>query len=576
MKKFIYFIIIALGILGGCSEDYLIENPPHILTAETIYTNLDGFEAGVNGLYALVRKEREGYKGESSLVATLMLTGTDNVFSNSKSALAEPSYNWQLNNPNAKGYSEVFLWLYQTINAANTIINRAENPDVDWKGDDNKNRIIAEARGLRAWAYRHLTYLWGDVPLSLNESTGSNIITDFVRTPINEVRKQMIADWLFAASYLETEPTESGRMTKGVPMTYLAETYLAIGNPDSALYWADLCISEPAYQLIFYRYGVNSSSPGVAFMDMFLPGNSNRKEGNFESLWTLQWQLDVSGGGANLMRRELGGKYDRWSYDSDQGGKTRFAITEEKGGKGLGYILPTSWALQLYNSSSSGIQQDQRGSDFALRRYFVLTEEDGISPLLNTYYDRPWAVGDTVWGGLRKGFSAGVPYTSGGYDFDSLVDGRNKNDWPYSLKWIQADPGLASAKPQHNDQVYMRLGETYLLKAEALFRLGDADGATEAINELRARAQAVQISEEEITLDFILDERSRELLMEEHRRYTLLRFGGMTFYERTKLYNYDKGLCDNFTMRDSLLAVPQSVIDANLTVVMPQNPGFNE
>jgi hypothetical protein len=569
-----YTIILIILLLSACSEDILFESPPHIQTAETIYSNLEGFEAGVNGLYALVRQEREGLTEASTLVATLMMTGTDVIFSNSKSAMAEPSYNWDLNNPNANGYAEIFLWLYQTVNAANTIINRAENPDINWKGDENKNRILSEARAIRAWAYRHLTYLWGDVPLNLEESSGSNIKTDFERTPIYNVRRQMISDWVFAASHLDSEPYLQGRMTRGVPMTYLAETYLALGMPDSALYWAELCDADPAYALIVNRYGVNSQKPGVPFMDMFIPGNSNRSEGNTESLWTLQWELNVLGGGNNLMRRELGGKYERWSYDADQGGRSRLANTEERGGKGLGYILPTSYALRLYLSSSEEGKQDHRASDVALRRYFILDERDVVSTTLNVYLGRTWQVGDTIWCAPLGDRSAGDPTTAGGYNFLMLADGRNKNDWPYSLKWAQADPGLPEAKPQHNDQVYMRLAETILLKAEALHRLGRNDEAATEINRLRDRANAKRVTADEITLDFILDERSRELLMEEHRRYTLLRFGGMVFYKRTNDYNYFYGLCENLTPRDSLLAIPQTVIDANLTVPMKQNPGF--
>ncbi|MFC2080930.1 RagB/SusD family nutrient uptake outer membrane protein, partial [Bacteroidota bacterium] len=291
-------------------------------------------------------------------------------------------------------------------------------------------------------------------------------------------------------------------------------------------------------------------------------------------LWTLQWELNVLGGGSNLMRREIGGKYERWSYDSDEGGRSRLANTEVRGGKGLGYLLPTSFALKLYISSSEGDKQDQRASEHALRRYFILSEGDVISDKLNVYLGRPWQVGDTIWCSPLGGGPAGDPITSGGYNFYMLSDGRNKNDWPYSLKWTQADAGLPIAKPQHNDQIYMRLAETILLKAEALHLLQRNDEAAVEINRLRDRAHAKNVLADEITLDFILDERSRELLMEEHRRYTLLRQGGMVFYNRTDQNNYFYGLCENLTPRDSLLAIPQVVIDANLTVPMKQNPGF--
>jgi hypothetical protein len=73
-----------------------------------------------------------------------------------------------------------------------------------------------------------------------------------------------------------------------------------------------------------------------------------------------------------------------------------------------------------------------------------------------------------------------------------------------------------------------------------------------------------------VTLAFILDERSRELVTEEHRRYTLLRTG--TWFDRTKQYNLYAGT--KIALRDTILPIPQSVIDANLTKPMEQNPGY--
>jgi starch-binding outer membrane protein, SusD/RagB family len=74
-----------------------------------------------------------------------------------------------------------------------------------------------------------------------------------------------------------------------------------------------------------------------------------------------------------------------------------------------------------------------------------------------------------------------------------------------------------------------------------------------------------------VDIDFILDERSRELFLEEHRRWTLLRTG--KWLERVRAYNNNGGA--HITERDLLFPIPQSVIDANLTKEMPQNPGWN-
>jgi hypothetical protein len=74
-----------------------------------------------------------------------------------------------------------------------------------------------------------------------------------------------------------------------------------------------------------------------------------------------------------------------------------------------------------------------------------------------------------------------------------------------------------------------------------------------------------------MSLDFILDERSRELFLEEDRRITLLRTS--KWLERTRLHNNNGGA--NIAERDTLYPIPQPVIDANLTKKMPQNPGYN-
>jgi len=144
---------------------------------------------------------------------------------------------------------------------------------------------------------------------------------------------------------------------------------------------------------------------------------------------------------------------------------------------------------------------------------------------------------------------------------------------PMSIRkwdWAPADPADVQNSSNFNDEIYLRLAETYLLLAEAQFRLGDLTGAATTLNVIRARANATPITAAQVTLDFILDERSRELVSEEHRRYTLLRTG--TWFTRTKLYNLYAGT--KITLRDTILPIPQSVIDANLTKPMAQNPGY--
>ena len=99
---------------------------------------------------------------------------------------------------------------------------------------------------------------------------------------------------------------------------------------------------------------------------------------------------------------------------------------------------------------------------------------------------------------------------------------------------------------------------------------GKLDEAAEHLNVVRRRANASEISAADVTLDFILDERARELLSEENRRHTLIRTG--TWLERTRLYNPVAG--PNIAEHNRLYPIPQVVIDANLDAEMPQNPGY--
>jgi hypothetical protein len=196
-------LLLVLGLGGGCSKDILDENPPHILSGDNLYRDLTGFETGLNGAYALVRRERSGLANNrtNNLLITIALSGTDVMYGNYAAGDHEIFDFWgQLNNPQQPFLREVWTWLYQTVNAVNVIIERAEKPGVNLTEAD-KNRVLAEARTIRAWAYRHLTYLWGDVPLNLVESTGLTVKTDWTRTPVAGIREQMEKDLLFAEQH---------------------------------------------------------------------------------------------------------------------------------------------------------------------------------------------------------------------------------------------------------------------------------------------------------------------------------------------------------------------------------------
>jgi hypothetical protein len=521
--------VAGLG-LAACDESILGEDPPHVIVADNLYDNLAGFEAGLNALYAQVRLERVGTAGSGAnhLRSAITNVGVDNAYANYVSPTERIWNQWEiLNHAQEPFYLSIWSWLYETINATNTIVERAENPEIDWT-DEEKNEVLAEARLFRAWSYRHLTYLWGDVPLNLTESTGASIRTDWERTPVADVRAQMEADLLFAEQHLPETPASAGHLTRAVAQHYLAELYLTLGRAADAEEKAAAVVNSGNYELITERYGVRAGEPGVPFMDQFADGSVNRSEGNTEVLWALQYELDMPGGGESIMRRYWVNRY------YTLGG---VAVSEEYGGRAIGRLAATAWAINLYEP------EDDRGSHHAIRRFYIYNTKSGLP--------EGKEIGDTLFLSFEK-------------------EKTNNKNWPSTRKWDWTSPDNVNIPRQYNDQPYIRLAETYLLLAEARFEQGDLAGAADAINSLRRRANASEITPAQVTLDFILDERSRELLTEEHRRYTLLRTG--TWLERTRAHNPLAGAV--ITERDALFPIPQAVIDANLDAVMPQNPGY--
>lgn len=531
-----------MACVSSCKKSVLDEHPPQILTADNLLVDYNGYQNGLNGLYSQVRRCRGGLvtsDPSNDMMFEVNVIGVDNSYANYPGTPGTIYNNWgALNNAGYAGYSEIWAYLYQTINAANTIIGRAPANAV--MTADQKNQVLAEARSIRAWCYRHLTNLWGDVPLVLTESNGENIKTDFVRTKVADVRAAMEADWLFAEQYLPVTNTNDGKIIKGTVQHFLAELYLTEGQFDKAKTYATKVTTNPSYALITNRYGVNAKNPGTAFTDMFLDGNSDRSQGNTEALWVLQNEINVVGGeGNNIMRRYWVNRYYSLTVKGTDGKATSpFLVSADFGGRGIGRIGPTKFALSLYDAG------DDRGSDFAWRYSYTINNPSGIP----------------------KGYTLGqvVPV-----DRTSTEKLSNPN-WPSTRKWDYTNPLDLNVTPSYNDQILIRAGETYLILAEADLGLGDLQGAADALTTLRARSHASKVLPSQVTLDFILDERSRELFSEEDRRYTLLRTN--TWLTRTKLHNNISGKL--IAPKDALLPIPQSVIDANLTKVLPQNPGY--
>ncbi len=138
----------------------------------------------------------------------------------------------------------------------------------------------------------------------------------------------------------------------------------------------------------------------------------------------------------------------------------------------------------------------------------------------------------------------------------------------------------ASSQGGFFDLIIIRLAEMYLIAAEAEHMLGNNSAAADHINVLRTRAAVkepvdytaeMQASPGEIDIDFILDERARELCGEHLRWFDLRRTGKLG--ERISQYNPDITL---FKPHHVLRPISQTELDAVLNDDFQQNPGYED
>ncbi|MCD7937076.1 MAG: RagB/SusD family nutrient uptake outer membrane protein [Tannerellaceae bacterium] len=551
MKKIIYsFLLFALLFsVSGCSDSFLDEEARDKNYADNLFTDLNGFLSAKYALLHTVRHERRE-PIQSAELGVLWKIGTDVAWANTELSwtrglnqytTADLNSTMQFLNgdvTNTSGRPGIFLLMYRGINSANMIINRAEEPGIDWSGRNDeeneaiKNEIIAHARFIRGWCYRHLVMTFGPVPLSVEEITGANYRDDWDREPVEKIQAVMEEDWLFAEKWLPDYSQDVTVLTNALAQHYLAELYLWQGKYSEAESMARKVYNNSNYKLITQRYGVERNQEGCPFMDQFKDGNILPSEGNTEALWVIPNTPvdDTQGRYNNSMRRTWVSAYNNLGV----------SYSPEYGGRGIGRAGITAWVFSIYED------QDDRFSEHAIRKQYI--KDNGEVVICDMTADK-MTTNNNQWASTRKW------------------------DWtfPESSRWGESY--------QYNNQTYLRVADTYLLLAEALHMQGknsETDGAAFFINLIRTRSNATPVSAADVTLDYILDERARELVTEENRRETLVRTGKLV--ERTRKYNPVAAGTRNGVpgIQDYhvLLPIPQVVIDANVGKVMEQNKGY--
>lgn len=511
-KNIIAFIVLFFSIILSCNEEDLNKVNPNGVTFDTYFNNADELVSGVNGIYALVQSNslvsREWFFTHD-LRSDEMASGGGQLETPRNQLLIG------VHDPGNSLVNSIWRGWYRTIHRANVIINKA--PSVANINEDLRNRLIGEARFLRAWAYYEIATFFGAAP----------IYTDFVQTvegskgrsPQSEVYAVSIDDLKFAQTVLPANYNDrnQGRATRGAAQTLLARVYLQLGDYNSAKTELEKVVSSGTYSLV----------------DNYLDLTNEEGEFNAESIFEVVFA--PSGGAYN------------WGSDSDgQSVQEESVRTQEYSAIGWRNLIPSNKILNSYERTSKGDAKDDP-------RYAL------------SY----WQEGDIFNNGNSIMTSDRIQGNT------SIVDGvEQKVSWRKYSVLYKVDAGYATSGI---NQRIMRYADVLLMLAECENELGNSGRAIQLVNQVRARPSVnmppiptanIPAGTQAEVRKAIQRERMIELAGEQVRNFDILRWRKHRKLDQEPIAYFT-------TNKHELLPIPQSEIDNNPKMSQAdQNPGY--
>mgnify|MGYP001037731502 CR=1 FL=1 len=559
----VVFVFIILFTLNACNENEILEESPlDFFSASNAFVTKDDFNAALLQSYNVIRDNL--YETDNQNSYRVLSWGITDLSYPHKNWGPFPNLDAQLL-PTSTPVERLWLPMYEVIFNANVILNRVESEFAELS-ENEKAIVIGEAAFQRGWALKMLANTYGKVPILTEEVTEPK--RDYTQSSRQEVYQQSATDLELAVSNLPDidQIIDVTRVSKQVAQHYLAEVYISLGQAQEAVNVTTNIIESGALSLMNERFGTRVNEPGDVYWDLHRLGNSSRTSGNMESMWVIPFDYQTretgGGNGGPGVRCQIP-RY--WQLKLPNADGSQSAITphpnERYYGRGGGFTRPSPYFLQTI-WTRSGWDEDIRNSEYNIQRDFKVD-----NPASD--YDGMWLIKDNLpvpqstFNDTLRNFWPAVAKTStpGNFPEDVLISDQTV---PGSIN--HSGPSKRTWKHHYA----LRFAETYLLRAEAYLALGQLEDAAEDINTVRRRAKAPEVEPSMVDIDYILDERMRELHFETHYLATLMRLGLLV--ERAKKNFPYVG--DALSEKHNLWPIPFSEIEKNSGAVLEQNPGY--
>lgn len=555
----ILLLTMSVGLVITSCDNILSEELIDAAPGEYLST-ADGFQEGVNACYSHLRR----IYGAEQPAAFMQTYGTDlweYGFGGNFGALG--AYDLNLN-PRQNDITNVWNWVYEAINTCNAVITRGADVEIN---ESLKNTRLAEARFVRALNYFFLVRQYGGVHLTLEETVG--LETEATRASVAEMYDAIIGDLTFALNTLPVTNTDLGRATKPAAEHMLAIVHLTRASHPEAGQAGDYAAAANYATSVIENYDFALEPSWEVLFDI------NNQENN-EVVWSIK-------NSSNPQTRGFrGNRMNNWflpRYETAPGVTRTIEL-----GRAWSRFRPTQYMFfELYDREIDG------RAEAMFQRTFVVNDP-GPAKTVNgkdvnfeegkiaMYFPlTPWTQ-EEIAAVDYSVFNPGHPDEGTAGPWDVRWTGRL-----YPRETLKhPDPTRPDPFDSYSQRDWnvARLAETHLIAAEAIMMSGgNLAVAAEHVNKVRRRAVApgvdpsmMEITAADLSIDFILEERGRELNAEMHRWADLVRTGKLV--ERVTRYSPQQNRSTNIRDFHVLRPIPQDQIDRTSTS-FPQNPGYN-
>lgn len=522
MKTKIAAGVLALLVLAAPACTDLTEVPQSAITPENFYRNSDEALGGLASVYAQLRTTNDEYYNISEISTDEMIVPTrgQDWYDNGK-WLDIHRQTFTANSPaGLDNINSAWTNLFIGVARANVVLDGITNTNFTGKAT-----MVAELRVLRALYYYMLQDAFGGVPIVTDvaiepraQNTRAEVFA-FIETELKAARPDLPATW--AANM-------NGRVTQGAVDAILASLYLnaevftgtvsTTGLTKGTQHWSDaVAAANAVINSGHYALSTDANSgcatAGCGWRKSFTADNNLSPEVIFAVKYVAVTDI-----GLNFLMRAL-------HYNQINGSEAPW--------NGFSTLADT------YNAFDPADERTQiflAGPQINLATGAPALDRQG-NPLV---------------------FDPNIP------DVTAATEGQGVriDKWPLDPNHVARNNG--------NDYAWFRLGEMYLIRAEAENELGQTAAAIADINLIRSRVfspakpLAAGLTQQQVR-DAILKERLYELTAEGKRRQDLIRFGQFTtgtWYAKT-VFN---------TPYRVLFPIPQIQIETNPLLV--QNPGY--